>query len=479
MTTPLLFSIAFKLNKTQAELDFVDIPLDADIPLFVDPFALSVGASVFSGQCHELLVQFFEELLRAVRTNDLDRARELFLHFHEPNETHLGLSSGRPQGAGIGRQQAEQLLNAFSKSSAVATGLLTSLEECELMIDGIGSDKISDLTTNIIRVYLSDYTKEQCELLGIPTQTAALSPSFDGASLRWKSQYHQLPVWEKKPVLLVPKILVRRSHTYDAHDYYDNYVLDYLQQELINSNDSLVHSLKNGKRVIYKKELRNRFPFSKSFLYDFSKDHPDILTRYRKDKTDNKTDPEALISEDQEVKIALDLKDALKRVPAGDEKATLYHHLMMGIIELLFFPNLVHPKREQPIHDGRKRIDFVMQNAAQDGIFSQLHMTHKIPCPYVMFECKNYTKDPANPEFDQLAGRFSERRGKVGFLCFRSTSDEALLIKRCQDTYNDGRGTILPLHDGMILQLLDHLVNMRRKNIDLDIGALLQKIAFS
>jgi hypothetical protein len=37
------------------------------------------------------------------------------------------------------------------KSEAVRTGLLTSLEECELMVDGVSDDKISDLTTNVLR----------------------------------------------------------------------------------------------------------------------------------------------------------------------------------------------------------------------------------------------------------------------------------------------------------------------------------------
>jgi hypothetical protein len=35
------FSRAFGLDKTQAELDFVDVDLERDAPLFVDPFAIS------------------------------------------------------------------------------------------------------------------------------------------------------------------------------------------------------------------------------------------------------------------------------------------------------------------------------------------------------------------------------------------------------------------------------------------------------
>ena len=36
------FSEHFQLGMTQYELDFVDIPLETDIPLFIDPYAISI-----------------------------------------------------------------------------------------------------------------------------------------------------------------------------------------------------------------------------------------------------------------------------------------------------------------------------------------------------------------------------------------------------------------------------------------------------
>ena len=42
------FTQAFGLTKSQAELDFVNIDLGGDIPLFVDPFALSIRKDAWS-----------------------------------------------------------------------------------------------------------------------------------------------------------------------------------------------------------------------------------------------------------------------------------------------------------------------------------------------------------------------------------------------------------------------------------------------
>jgi hypothetical protein len=144
------FATHFILGKRQAELDFVNIPINGDIPLFIDPFAIAQRTDRWSQECHQVIIAFFDRVVHEIRSRNPDRARELLLHLSEPNETRFGFSRGRPRGAGIGRDQSEEILQALSRSTAVKTGFLNSLEECELMIEGIARDKISDLTTNII-----------------------------------------------------------------------------------------------------------------------------------------------------------------------------------------------------------------------------------------------------------------------------------------------------------------------------------------
>src|ERR1700722_1199306 len=81
------FSIAFKLGATQGELDFVDVPLNGDIALFVDPFAISQRSDRWSIEAHRTLVSFFQAIIDAIRSRKEDEARSLLAHLREPNET--------------------------------------------------------------------------------------------------------------------------------------------------------------------------------------------------------------------------------------------------------------------------------------------------------------------------------------------------------------------------------------------------------
>lgn len=468
----------YALGRSQDELDVVDVPIDEDIPLFVDPFAITQRADEWGRKCHQLLTEYFDTLIAMIRNGDKPAAISLLSQLGEPNETRFGLSESHhsPRGAGIGPGQAESLYGALSQSTAVKTGFIKSLEECELMVEGIGRDKISDLTTNVIRGLLASYTKDQCELWGITTRPTSVGPHFVPGS-GWVNEYLDVPVISGKPLLLVPKAIARYDPSYDHKKYYRGFVIEYLRAEHIEANSSLVHTLKDGRRRVYIKDVKATFECAKERLFAFSKEHPDVLQHYRAELEELAQSGDVIqVGSEDERLIATSLIDSLVAISAGNESATDYHHLMIGVVEFLFFPNLLYPRKEVEIHDGRKRIDIVMENGAQSGIFERLHATRHLPCSHVAFECKNYSRDVANPEIDQIAGRFSPNRGQVGFLCCRAFQDRNRFVQRCRDTFRDQRGLVVPLDDTIVSHWLGLIASGDRESLDREVSRAIDEV---
>ena len=228
---------------------------------------------------------------------------------------------------------------------------------------------------------------------------------------------------------------------------------------------------------MYKKEIAARHPRSKEFLYAFSRQHPEVLREYRDWLTRMERDGVTQeLDEQDERLIAGALAHALRAIAPGDAQASEYHGLMTGVSEFIFFPSLVHPKKEHEINQGRKRIDILFENGATQGIFFNLPVVRHLPCAYVPFECKNYRTEVANPELDQLAGRFSVNRGKLGFLCCRNFQNRARFIESCRDTLRDDRGLILPLDDETVQRLLTHIELGQRREIENAVSQLVAEV---
>jgi len=471
------FSENFALGKSQFELDFVDVDTNADIPLFIDPFAISQRPDRWSQDAHASLLTFFQCVIDDIRAGRLGPARDLLSHLREPNETRFGFSRGRPKGAGVGPEQADDIFNALRDSEAVRQGMLSALEECELMIPGIGPDKISDLTTNIIRDKLASYTAEQCNLHGIATRQVALPGWFDAPRRQWANDYINLPVVDGRPILLCPKAIARHQFSYDHRGYYRHYILDFLQSEHLHAGSALVHALKNGKHVVYKKDLEAIHPCAKSFLFEFSREHPDVLADYKEALSKLEAAKlETPIGDDDEQHIAAMLRIALAATPGGPDAAGAYHRLMVGVLEFVFFPDLVNPVKEREIHDGRKRIDIQMENSARSGPFYNLHAVKQLPCAYIAAECKNYTRELANPELDQIAGRFGPNRGKAGIVLCRGFENRERFVQRCRDTLTDGRGLIIGVGDEVVASWLEMIENGNRRDIRISVNRLIDEV---
>lgn len=456
------------LTKGQAELDFVDVDTRRDTRLFVDPYAIEIKDDAWSRECARHIRSFFETLLRELRAENDGRVEHLASHLHEPQETFLGLSKGRPQGRGVGAEQAARIVSALRRSRAFETGLLTDLGEAELFVEGIGPDKISDLTTNVLRGPLLSYTAEQAGLWGMPlTRTANVGSVWDPDAEDWRKDYRDVLLIEGRSVILVPKYSVRLRMSLDSQEFYNHHMINFLQNEYLQADRGLVRVLKSGERRVYKTDVKAVHPFSKSGLAEFAQQHPQILEHYKRIRGAlGALEPEEMDGTFDERAYAGQLIVELSAIPPGNDAASDYHRFCLGALTFLFYPQLIRPVKEREVDQGRKRIDIAFTNAAQTGFFDTALRSNQMRAVEIPFECKNYSRDIANPELDQIEGRLTHVRGFLGFVCSRAFADKPRFIERCKDAAAHRSHYVMPLDDEDITAMLRSVQEGRRQGID-------------
>lgn len=448
----------FNLNKTQAELDFVNIDTTEDIQLFIDPFFLSLRKDAWSKAASNSIRSFFNKVIELSRAKKNDEAKALFKHLGEPNYTCLGMSKGNPRGRGVGSGDTDKIFENIFESKAMRTGLIQDMEDSILFVDRFGKDKLSDMATNIILKHLISYTQSQCQLHGIQLQDNVASPFYwNSETEQWETEYCPMLVIDRKKILLVPKAIVSFCKDYTPEHYYDQFVLDFLQHEELSLKSALVQQRKkSGINYVTKKSLTEKYPNSKEFLREFTAKHPEILQRFKGSVTVEPLDSQYFeyINYKQ---LAQHMIQELIAIKPGIQGATAYQRYVAGILHFLFYPNLINPKLEFSTYSGRKRVDITFENAASDGIFYRLSTAHKLTCPYLYVECKNYTDDIANNELDQLSGRFGYNSTRVGIIMCRDLKDFDLFLERCKDTFKADRGLVIPITDKDLISLLSQV----------------------
>ncbi|MEG1739255.1 MAG: hypothetical protein RR266_02245 [Bacilli bacterium] len=382
----------------------------------------------------------------------------MFSYLGEINEIHLGFSKEKSKGNGMGPGDAIRIFKQLKDNKALKKGVLEGIEDMKIFIEKVGIDKISDMVANIIRKPLLDYTMEQCILHNIPLTDNVLSGFFWNATKKeWDTLYTQRMIIEDTPVLLVPKKYVVYSPFFAPTKYRQYFVLNYLQDIHLIKNSSLVKMRKDKSKYVTKKSIIAKEPImDKSYLTSFTLNHLEIFNDFKKEALKNEQSLRGDLLEKLNIDfVCKSLADKLISIPPGKENAGAFHSVMIGIFELLFYPTLLTPSKEDKFHDGRKRVDITFFVSSEYNYFISLAERSQLPCSKLMIECKNYNADAKNPELDQLSGRFSYSKGKIGILSCRNFIDEDLFIHRCIDTFKDGRGLIIPVTDDNILNALE------------------------
>lgn len=451
----------YRLGRTQPSLSFVDVDLHGDVKLFISPRALRLLLAPWGDECVSLIQNYFGTVVELIRNKKHADAEALLRVLKEPNETHLGLSEDEARGRGLGTDSAHDVWQAFARSKAAQSGLLTDLEDTILMIDGIRADIVSDITTNIIRAPLIKFTQETCRFYGIPLESQVDSgPLWDPHARSWYSRYDELPVPDDKKLLLVPKEIVRADMDYDVEKYYRHYILEHLKEVELDANSELVKILKSGERRVTKKSVKEKYGSGKAMITEHTLKNPDLLKQYKNDNAK----PSPPLSHRQLADIESSpepdwdaLVNAVIHLPVGNAAAADYEKNIEALLSALFYPVLAHPKPQTMIHEGRKRIDITYTNMGGTGFFEWLSKHY--PSAHVFIECKNYGRAIENPELDQISGRFSVSRGKFGIIVCRKLKNRPKFELRCRDTAMDHRGYVIALDDAD----LKTLANARKK----------------
>ncbi|MCK2035679.1 hypothetical protein KZC51_05975 [Microbacterium sp. SSW1-49] len=453
----------FSLGVEQGGLDFVDVDVNGDVPVYIDPTAIRVQAGDWVEACAHGLYTFFDELLGAIRADDLPKIRSLIYPLSEPNETHLGVSKGLARGRSLGSQKkADQLVAALRRSRAIKSGLIEDLEDTVLFVDGVGRDILSDITTCIIRAHLIEYTVNQCRFHGIPLENQISGLFWDSEQRVWRDDYFDLPRGPRGLLLLVPKAIVRLHPTYEKGQFYRGYLRPFFEGIELSKGVSsefvrLVRAgKKNARLKVNMGQLDENLGTTKAKIAENAESFPQAMKKYRQMKAVEAQVPlslEALATQTGTPEPSLrELYEEILAIQPGKAGATAYHRAVAAFLTALFTGSLGNQRLEVTLH-GLKRIDITYDNVAGDGLFRWFGLHHAAAS--VPVECKNYFNDPANPELDQIAMRLSPARGEIGFLVCRTVSNKQRLLDRCRSAAVDNHGYVIALDDVDLLSLLE------------------------
>lgn len=192
------------------ELGVFDPLLNSDTPLFIDPLLLPFSQHDEIGkdaaeQFREHFGKVISLIKRSTAPGDVaDRNAKLLLTFPEVAGICLGYGSATVAGSGSGPQMTERLFRVAKDIVAIGYDDPSLFPVLALLEDGIGPDRISDMTATAIDDALYAFTQRIAQSLGILCERY---PSRKGTA-------YMLPTNPcargKLPVVLVPLDVLRK-----------------------------------------------------------------------------------------------------------------------------------------------------------------------------------------------------------------------------------------------------------------------------
>ena len=437
-TDPLLEGVS------QYDVDFVIPRIGIDLPLGIDPFLMFKSRDEELRRLHQIITDHFNAGITAVSSGRLDIADEIF-DFPEVAAIGLGYTKSGKRGSGLGGYLRDLIIETLKASPGLQERGVLHVEEMQLLASGIGPDRISDISANILKGYLIEYTQRQAEIWGVPLRRGIPLPHiYDERTQSWVDSYVDLPVSpvDDAPVLFVPRRIVRALPWINYDDFLQRDFRAYMEAR----RKTVTNSGHGAKPVLRSAKLD---------VANVTRQDVTIIDRYVKNREQHASDaqPSMEYIDEQAKKRAAVLIDRLSTTPAGREDATAYQYLVLEILNFLFVPELIDGRPEVRTVDGTERRDIIFTNDSDEAFWAYARTNHD--GLVLMFEIKN-TDSLGMAAIAQTATYLGSRLGRLGFIVTRKPPTLELM-KKTFAVWNDSgteKKVILIIHDAQLIEML-------------------------
>jgi hypothetical protein len=424
-----LLNKALNIPIRQEDVDFVMPDVDVDRRLGIDPFLLYRSARADFQQAHDLLMKFLNATLNHIKQDNLERAQHLLI-CPEPKEIGLGYTRHGTAGSGVGPELARDIAYTFKNSPALLARGLRHVEELQLICPGVGPDRISDMTANILKFFLIRYTQEQCYSWNIPTvKDVPISHYFNFEEMDWRDGYFDLPINPSTngPLLLVPRRILRILPWINYDEYEGEYRRVFLRPVSRHSSLRLKPRVGNSKKTEDKLA-----PESKPQVCQVTSQNTVALDAYvdRKEREAAEAEPtelSALKDKAQLKEHAELLIKELSSVESGSDDAYRYQDIVHRMLTFCFHPHLADGKPQERTYAGTLIRDLIFTNEGARNFWRYIMQSYGNLL--VVFELKNKT-DITGSDVDQIATYLGDTIGRFGILISRDNQSSTSFNRR-------------------------------------------------
>lgn len=425
----------FGLPLAQEDVGFAIPFLDQDLPFVVDPFILWKSPSQAETGLHVSIIASLNHLGRLAAGKQARHAAQTLVELSECHEVCLG-NSNLGRGTRIGIELAERIVSLFQSIPELRAGGIKHLEELQLIVDGLGPDRVSDITCSLMKSALVDLTVSWSNEFGIPTQDTELS-YFDTRDATNHTIDVALPFnpLTHKPILLVPKRWLRRHAFVSLSDY------------------KLSVSKTGLSKLDYAALLNfNRLNFDQVRSYVESKEAL---------KDGCKNDP---LFEQIPVSSALSRMKKIVALPTGkhDRSDQIFEREVAILMSSLLYPDLDFADVQVRTDSGAQIRDIIFFNTCRRP--SLKGWWDEYSAKQIVFELKNVAtleKEHVN----QLNRYLAPHIGHLGIFVLR-TEPKRDVIKHIVDIWSGQRKCILWITDEDMRTMVDVYHSKQRKPIE-------------